>query len=328
MPAHLGIEKAEIVSSINDALALLETYSPGPATQKHIDALRTGNAGETSPLGAIAAAKNDVELAQAIQSSGVKWLFQRTHEVLMHHAVQDTDKKGLAILTRLTAWNAAGGATTMNYNKVDEEAQTWLAVQTIRNQTNLTHNEATGRIYAVRMGLSDDASTLNSAHRAVAKMYDQAHNQGASDEAIAKTFLALDLRERHIARSFIDAIGKDDNAPKIELNSPIGRYGVIIESMSGPDAQPVPPFKVYQTFANTAIRFSEVGEVEQVAIGIIDPEHLETSPRGITFHATKRVAEAVASALPDHRVIASTGEEIVPPAPPKTVKAPKTQKKL
>lgn len=133
MPNYLGLEKEGLIRSINDALELLETHSIGPECQKHIDKLRTVDAATgQSPLGAIAAATDDVALAKAVGSSGAPWLFKRTAEVLYFHGDNNTAGKGRDILTQLHKWDALGGARTLELGLVDQEAEKWLKRRLIR----------------------------------------------------------------------------------------------------------------------------------------------------------------------------------------------------
>src|SRR5271170_2472940 len=98
---YRGIEKAVLLRSIDDMLALLESHTSGPECQKRIDKLRQPDASGQTQLGAIAEAVDDGALATAVRGSGVGWVFSSLRPLLEFHALANTDGKGLAAVTAI-----------------------------------------------------------------------------------------------------------------------------------------------------------------------------------------------------------------------------------
>ncbi len=136
MPSYRGVSQADLVRSITDAVTMLEKHSTGPAMQGYIDGLKQPDANGVSKLGAIAAAADDVSLVQAVNASGVTYLFARGYDVLQYHALNNTDGKGRGILRDLNNWGAMSGAMTMEFNQYDAEFQDFLGNHKLRSAFN------------------------------------------------------------------------------------------------------------------------------------------------------------------------------------------------
>ncbi len=136
MPSYRGVTQADLVRSINDAVDMLEKHSTGPAMQGYIDGLRKPDANGVSKLGAIAGAADDVSLVNAVNASGVTYLFARAYDVLQYHALNNTDKKGRAVLRDLNSWGAMSGAMTMEFNQYDAEFEKFLKAHKLRSAFN------------------------------------------------------------------------------------------------------------------------------------------------------------------------------------------------
>jgi hypothetical protein len=145
MTSYRGMAQANLIRSINDALALLETHSTGAVCQKYIDDLRIPNASGQSKLSALAAAQDDISLTTAVKTSGTSWLFMRAREVLKFHALNNTDGKGYDVLKRLTAWGAMNGAMTLESNAFDAEFKAWLKERSIKSAFNKTISVLSGK---------------------------------------------------------------------------------------------------------------------------------------------------------------------------------------
>lgn len=315
MPAYFGVRQAELIASINDGLALLETYSPGAECQKRIDALRAVDpATGQSKLGAIAAAADDVALATAVRASGVNWVFARMGDVLRFHAAQDTDGLGAAVHQRLVAWNATGGAMTMEYNKIDEECDSWLALQRAAKIPAAPDTKAKLENYAAAVSQQTDA--VKNAVKAMVKMISGAA-VGADNDRLKRSFLSLSLHERHIVTNVFQALTKDDAAPALQAASPLARYGVVIpdlteKKINWTDAT----VKEIRTKVEAALMpFYETDEVQMTGIGLVYDDRNRPGT-GIVFLSTRRAAEAVAAALAEMLVAHSGGAKVAPPAPP------------
>ena len=168
MSSYRGVTQADLVRSITDAIEMLEKHSTGPAMQGYIDGLKKPDANGVSKLSAIAAAADDVSLVNAVNASGVSYLFARGYEVMQYHALNNTDKKGRAVFRDLNSWGAMSGAMTMEFNKYDAEFQKYLKSHKLRASFNKVVGVFTGATKEVllpqeqplqRYGVAIDALT-------------------------------------------------------------------------------------------------------------------------------------------------------------------------
>lgn len=315
MPTYLGVAKADVIASINDNLALLETYSPGPASQKHIDALRELDAQTgQSKLGAIAAAKTDKELAQAISASGINWVLGRMAEVREFHAYADTDGQGRAAWLSAKSWNGGGGAMLMNYTPVDEECDSWLAVA--RAKVLPMTQENLDKIVEFSRQVSQQEDAIQNA-TVVMAAYLSAHHSGADLDNMKHLFLELSLHERHIVNTVFRAIDLENKAP-ITAPAPIGRFGVVVpELMDKTINWHDPSLRTLAEKVGEALGpFYETNEVQMTGIGMIsmNPQNPQD---GVMFVSSLRAAQAVAAAMPGYKVVDDQGNEIAKPKAPK-----------
>lgn len=315
MPSYRGIEQSALVRSINDALALLETHSTGPECQKLIDGLRAADpATGVSKLGAIIAAKDDVELATALRGSGASWLFLCTNEVMQYHAVYNTDGTGRDVYERISQWGAADGARVSAYYPIDGEVDSWLAVNYARRveptEENLT------KIAGVAAALTQDATALGTAFNAMTQMI-ELHAKGADDAAVRDIFLNLDLHERYVTRGTLSALSMDGAEAELEVEQPMGRFGVVIDDLTtGKIGSHDPALKSIRDRVEQALDpFYATDEVNMTGIGIIifgGTFVKGETPLGIVFGSSKRAAQAVADALPDMKVLDHEGNRMAP----------------
>src|SRR5690606_17992673 len=227
MPSYRGVDQAELIRSINDALELFETYSSGPVMQGYVDKLREGT---PSPLAAIAQAQNDKDLVAAVRGSCPHWLCARAGEVLHFHATNDADGKGRDVLERLVAWNATGGAMTMEYNKFDEETDVWLAINYAR-KASMTE-ETLEKLAMVTDALSQDKVAIGNAFLGATSLIEMAH-ENATEADMAKVYLDLDLHERHVLKGSLMALNTLDGAQgDLTFQPAISRYGLLIEELT------------------------------------------------------------------------------------------------
>lgn len=322
MPNYLGVEQADLVQSIADALELLETHSTGPECQKLIDGLRaTDPATGVSKLGAIANAGDDVTLANAVSASGVNWLFICAREVLQLHALCDTDGKGFDVLARLEQWNASGGARFMAYYPIDGEVDSWLAANYARG---VAAEERTGKIAEVLPAFAQSPAETTAAGAAIAKLLDRAE-KGADDEELKKLFLDLDLRERHIVKGTLMAVALEGMEP-LNFENPMGRFGVVIDDLTNRKINwhDKSLEAVRKQVEEVLMPFYATDEVNMTGIGLItmpqSRDENEVIPQGIIFGSSKRAAQAVANALPDMKIMDGQGRIIAPQAKPQPPK--------
>ncbi|MBI1216805.1 MAG: hypothetical protein GC185_13445 [Alphaproteobacteria bacterium] len=315
MPSYRGIPQADLLRSINDALSLLETHSTGPECQKRIDALRAVDpATGQSDLGAIAAATDDASLAQAMRGSGVFWLFSRAHDVFAFHAANDTDGKGQDVVKRLLPWGAMDAAMTAEYNKFDEETDGWLAARYAHavepNEENLE------KIAMVTQALSQDRMAVMSAFDTITKMVEMAHS-GADDDKLREKFLALGPHARYVALKSISAIMLLDGVESdMDFTPAIRRYCVVIDDLTDKKIKWThPAVDAVRSMVEDALGpFYDLDEVTTTGIG---KANMDRPEMGIIFDATARAAQAVATALPNMKVLDGDGNVMPPRTRPK-----------
>ena len=312
MPFYRGVAQEDLIKSIDDALALIEAQPIGPECKKDIDRLRTPDpATNRSPLAAIAAAADDVSLAEAVGAARGVFLF--LNPVISYHGLNDTGGKGLDVYTRLNAWDAMGGARMLAYTPLDGEMDSFLAAEYAKKLARklpvITGLKAIFKCAALmgREGFSG-ARKLNRLVRRA--------RGGADDSALKEAFLKLDIRDRH---QVVDAggvatglhPGMKNNLPKDEVMS---RYGIPLEIKSfdweAPEVKPVGEkvFKALEPFYAT-------DEVGMSGLGAITDDYARRGPTGIMFECTLRAARAVAAAVPEMKVIDHKGNPVAPAEP-------------
>ncbi|HYD19692.1 MAG TPA: hypothetical protein VEF76_14565, partial [Patescibacteria group bacterium] len=228
MPSYLGVSQADLIASINDNLALLETHSPGPACQEMIDALRaTDSATGQSKLGAIAAAATDVELATAVRSSGINYVLGRMGEVREFHAYNDTDGTGRAAFISAKAWDGGSGAMLMNYTKVDEECDSWLALSHAAKIEMTDENGA--KLNEIARAVSQNEEAIDRALTAMGGIIGGVQG-GVDEDTLKSVFLSLDLHERHILNTSFRGLMLENAAPIVAPGA-LGRYGVVVPEL-------------------------------------------------------------------------------------------------
>ncbi len=306
MPSYLGVEQRDVVASINDTLALLETFSIGPAAQAQLDALRAVDpATGKSKLGAIASALDDMSLLHAVKKSGVTELFGTVGEVLQFHALQNTDSKGTALWQSLMSWNGLGGSVSLSYTDTVAECDSWLAVN--RAKIIPMTQDSLDKIHALAHATSKQPDAISNALVAMTALVSVNHAGGDVDN-MKHLFLGLSLHERHIVNKTFAAITQE-NAPKIHAPGPYALYGVVIDDMtSGKIGWSDESLQPLVERIEAALRpYHPTSEVQRFMVGRITPPEAAEQLEGFLIIATRRAGQAVANALPEFRVIDRDG---------------------
>jgi hypothetical protein len=322
MPNYRGIDQADVVKSINGALELLETYSPGPKCQENIDKLRAVDpATNTSILGTIANTTDDKAFIAAVSQAQGTIGFMGP--VLRYHGIENTDGKGLDVYKQLSSWGALGGARLMAYYPEDGEMDSFLItayakklaqkLPVVTPLKNIFWSVATGG----RDGLGA-SKKLN----ALVKMA----RKGSSDADIKAKFLELDIRDRHLVNDAGAAAchmhdGQKNNLPQDEAMS---RFGLVLPELGKSQNWGSPEVEDWREKVSEILKpFFETREVDMLGIGLIKMDR--NSPQGITFGSTLRAARAVAAAFPEMQVIDYKGKPVEPPQNAPGVQQPKPQ---
>lgn len=313
MPDYRGIQQADLLKSITDAMALLDKYSPGPACQADVDRLRTADpATGKSPLDLIRDAADNKELASAMRGRGTS-VFMFMQPVLAYHALQNTDGTGLETYKRLNDWSAMSGARMMAYTQQDGEMDSFLAAGYARKLSQkLPVVTGLKNIFkaAVMMG-GEGYSGARQINR-LARMA----RAGADDAQLKAEFLKLDISIRH---NTVDAGALACNMHPRQKNALpqaecMGRYGLEIPELTEKKLNWTSPEvkakadEVYKVLAP----YYDTDEVGMTGIGCITSEI--PGPQGIMFESTRHAAAAVAAAFPGAKVLDYDGKPVAPGA--------------
>ncbi|TAL36906.1 MAG: hypothetical protein EPN97_05860 [Alphaproteobacteria bacterium] len=311
MPSYRGVEQADLIKSINEALELLETHSPGPVCQQNIDKLRAVDpATNQSPLGALAAAMDDQSLVEAVGK--MRWTIGFMGPMIRYHGLNDTDGKGVSVYKQLGAWGATSGARDMAYHEEDGEMDSYLATQYAKKlaQKMPVITGLKNIFWAAATNGRDGLFSAHKLNRLVRKA-----RRGADDAEIVDAFLQLDIRDRHLVVDAAAAAchmhwGQKNNLPEVECMS---QFGLVIPELGkslnwgSPEAK-----ELAEKVQKVLEPFWASDEVQMVGIGVIGMTR--ESPQGIMFGSTRRAAQAVKEAFPDMDVIDYKGRSVELPA--------------
>lgn len=328
MPSYRGVSQTDLIQSINDALELLETHSPGPGIQKNIDNLRVVDpATNQSPLGKLAAAQDDLQLVEAVRG-----LWQVTgfmSPLYCFHAMEDTDGKGLNVYKQLGAWGATSGARDMAYHEEDGEMDSYLVAQYAKKlaQRMPVITGLKNIFWAVATNGRDGLLSAHKLNSIVRKA-----RRGASDTELQDAFLKHeDIRDRHIIVDAAEASlhryeGQKNNLPEIEC---MGQFGLVMpelgKSLNWGSAEVTEKAEKVQKILEP---FMALDEVSMCGVGLImlgDGNFDRNGPQGVMFGSTRRVAEMVKAAFPDMDVIDYKGKAVELPVPKPSTPQPNPQ---
>lgn len=317
MPSYRGVSKEELICSVNEVLELLETHSIGPECQKEIDKLRTADDTGTSALGRLAAAETDRELVEAISS--VHGLLVLLGGVLEYHAEHNTDGKGMDIWDRLGDWGGVGGARMLAYYPIDGESDVWLLLRRIESAalTKDTLKKMEDVVSAESANGRKDQAVL--AAQAVVDIYNMVFGDTAvTGEELRAPFEALDLGARNIAGKLAEALQPPaPEKPKPQKKSPIDTYGIQLPDGFNLDYRQSPMKELMTAVEKVVNPYMEINEVMALGCGFIG--EIKDGRKGVMLWCTKRVAQVLADAFPNEKVIDKDGNVIASsiPARPK-----------
>ncbi|MBI1216582.1 MAG: hypothetical protein GC185_12290 [Alphaproteobacteria bacterium] len=311
MPSYRGIEQADLVKTLNDALELLENHSIGPVCQSRIDDLRkTDPATGQSPLGGIAAAKDTKELVQALRGSGATGLLLFVAPVMQYHGLADTDGKGREVFKALNETGVMNGARMLAYTPLDAEKDSFLAAEYAKRAAAAGGLKKISSLFKQAAMLGGDGV---SGARHFGKLVRMAR-KGADDAALKQAFLKLDLRERHqLVDAGAIACGMHWAQNREFLSSGVmDRFGLVVPELKdgtlnwASDEMTALAEKVGKILSP----FYESDEVQMQGIGMITNDR--DGPQGVMFVSTRRAAQAVADAFPQSQVVDSKTQPVTP----------------
>lgn len=127
MVTYYGFSKKDFLSTLHDALTLLEKYSPGPECQSKINDFKRKDpvTGDTI-LDLLAREEDQVKFAKLTADSGIKDFLDTVGDTVQCHAHLDTDNKGRAVYKILSVLGWAPGWLTPNIPMpLHMESATW-----------------------------------------------------------------------------------------------------------------------------------------------------------------------------------------------------------
>jgi hypothetical protein len=300
MPNYRGIDQSDLVRSIDGMLALLETHSTGPECQKRIDGLREPDAAGRTPLGTIAAAADDVALAEAVRSSGVTWVLSSCRPLLEYHALTNTDGKGLAAVAAIHAWDGAGAAIGGSYTKLDAEMDFWLTqhyalrvdagAQDIRKIFNIASHFASQDETNARVAFTATVAAV--------KISDLAR-AGAPEADLRSLLAEMNPHERYVTQRALAVLNVPEDRAGLNFERAFSRYCIEIPALTADQVKWTDPSisALREKVEEALMPYYETDEVSSTGIGGLHPWD-KTSPRpmGVVIDVTARAAQAVADA--------------------------------
>lgn len=299
MPSYRGLDQSAVLHALQNGLALLEKHPIGAEGKRQVT---EGKAA----LSAIAAATSDLELVGAIRDCHAVYFFNRLYPVMEYHAVNNTDGVGLQVFEDLSRCGAFGGAMSQEYNQLDHEQECWLMCRYVRKiEDSHDISSLKGWFTLAALGICDQTRAVR--------------GKTLTDEEIAECFDVMQFPERDtVMRTACQMAGMvPENLPD---KNPIQRYGIAIPGMEYPLDSVTRALR--QEIDNILAPFWTLDEVRMSGLGAINPDHPADNVLGITFNSTRRAAEAVATAFPQHVVVDSQGQKVKPASKRTTPKPP------
>lgn len=313
-PDYRGIARGEIIESLKDAAAFIETLNIGPEVGQIVAALK-----DEGLYSKIAAASSRETLSAAMNETGATHLLLPLSEIFVYHAATDETGAAADLHQKLSSWGGFNGAMLTSYGRIDEEMDRYLIQQFsehaaredvagygLPNLIEFTKQRVQGQ-----PTFADDLSEIFPYIAAAIR-------SGDEDRAdnVTELFDELDLRGRYLMKESLRAMGGlDKQMYDARAEGPFDRYGIVLNE--GRDYDDVPESEkedLYNRMGAALRPFYSTDEVQMTAIGAITME--EDPALGLVFVGTKPAAEAVAAAMPDQKVINSAGDQVIAPQQP------------
>lgn len=122
MPRFRGIEQKQVVDSLQNAAQFVLDQKVGP----ECDAIAQKWLGGEN-IARLEAATSDAELVNAVRDTNAAGAFTMLQKLLVHHALADTDGKGLEIAQDLSRWGGLSGARAFALFPSDMEIDAHIA---------------------------------------------------------------------------------------------------------------------------------------------------------------------------------------------------------
>ncbi|MBI3441783.1 MAG: hypothetical protein HY052_08315 [Proteobacteria bacterium] len=315
MVAYRGVSKQDILNSIIGACELEQRHSPGPACDKEIDTI-------LAFLPALQKVTDDASFKTALHSSNVSILL-RMGELFETYAAENVDGIGRQVFKGLNAWGAFSGMHTLELRPMDEEINIYRFITGIRRIKTVDEEDV--RELVGYSSFVTDENEIEKGIKNIQALVSMAQT-GASNEELIDVYgqMGGDGAEGRIVRFAIEQLSQDPSL--YTSKSLFDRYGVVLEDMiSGAmfDTVQKKNATLIESVNKFLMPFFETDEVEMIGIGMITNDPKDAG--GIMFCVTERVAQAVADAFPDQKVLRGSDNSVIAPSTskPSITKQPK-----
>lgn len=302
MTSFRGVDQAIILQSFENLFELSDRHHPEneyPNIYGRINNLRMpcDEAPDEPPVfEKVEAARNDLELATAI---GYDAYLGRLYDLMLYHAINNTDLKGRDLFRDLTRLGVFEGAHSADRTEIDVEVDTYIKA----------HATASFRLrkafYVTSM------SRDRRAHFEQSRGLDQKPSLKSLWQD-AKCFIGEFCDERM-------------NFANLGASSSLRRFGVVLPDFnnSGTPFARIDARTSAQMQIVRAMRpFVLLREFEQMGIGVItDSLDYKDAKLGVSFDCTLRAARALKFLCPELDVVDSRGEPVKPLAPDNNVQS-------
>ena len=304
MPTYRGIEKNEILKSIQQGLDLLEELKIGSATGKLCHEWLNA-----SPLAKIEAATTDEALVAAMRNTGARVFFMPFYEAIRFYALTDSASAGnknsaLDVYMKLNAWGAFALVKYPVSAEVEAEVADYVLQRYLSRYVKSPEEEWEKRLENLCKKLGD---------KNLGKWIEESFPLWISLKNLDEMERIYDVRnarpgDGQVVTMVLDKMADlDKREEAMDILTALSRYSVTLGPMQ--DTQDMaagvgPVLKELNLLASFAAS-DETCDI-MYAGPVADGREL-----GITFYCSKRVAQACANAMPHRRILDSKGQQIV-----------------
>lgn len=304
MISYRGHAQQDIIQSLVQACELAQKHSPGPACDAEIDAV-------LAEIPHLQSAADDDAFRAALKNSDIS-ILQRMHELFEVYAIDNTDGIGRQVFKSLHAWDAFSGFITADLRPVDSEIMLYQFTQGIRRLGSV--DEASVRDLVSRSGYITNEPEISGALTDLQALVAAVKN-GASDQTLAQHYrdMGVDAAAGRIVRLVVERSGSDPSLYQKD-NPWFSRYGIVLEDMvTGArfhDVSQKNEALIKDVYDFVAPFFETDTAEPTLTLGCItaDPQ----AAGGIVLSLTKDVAQALANAFPDRKLIHHDGSPVLP----------------
>lgn len=305
---YLGVEKSEIIATLKDAERFIRSLNLGPETEKALDERIQNRAAYKN----LENAMNEAQTARALEDGGLTEQFRRMSDIFRFYAATENDGRVQSLFNRLSAFSTFNGMTTHEYRSTDAEEDRFLMKEYIKHHLRIKNTQKFKAILKefANRNKGRDYSNIDDTFSKLTKFA-----EGNNDQAFEHLFAKMDLHQRHVITAALkSATGLDEKMAKVSAPSPHNVYGIVIEDMPKNFEESSKLLRpILDRLQPVLDKYADTGDIEMgVMIGIVRQKGAQKNLEGISLFITKRVAQDVANALPDQKLVNYEGQRIMP----------------